>query len=62
LQSYFSFKNKGLSLYQNIVMDTDMDFLDVVKLRQSNRAYEDKEVEREKIELVKVDVNFQRYE
>ncbi|MDR1592583.1 MAG: nitroreductase family protein, partial [Prevotellaceae bacterium] len=29
-----------------------MEFLDIVKLRQSNRAYEDKEVEREKIELV----------
>jgi nitroreductase len=29
-----------------------MAFLDLVKLRQSNRAYEDKEVEHEKIELV----------
>ncbi|MDR1680998.1 MAG: hypothetical protein LBS12_04350 [Prevotellaceae bacterium] len=29
-----------------------MNFLAIVKLRQSNRAYEDKEVEREKIELV----------
>jgi nitroreductase len=29
-----------------------MKFSDIVKLRQSNRAYEDKEVEHEKIELV----------